>query len=210
LLPVVGVGGYLAWQLFKPGLRPVHQRPAIMTDLLRSQTEGYRVVDAWAAPISPQESDDAGEWAWACVSAMPGPAILLTARNTLVRLFGGVPVTGRNTVGGEIHRAFVSHTDRNPEPGNTSPEDERMGWISLHGDHEVVVGMDDKHLDFRLGLSTFDGQISITTLFQPHNWIGQAYWSIVRLFHRHIVRAMLRQARVPEKGKSSLPEADVH
>jgi hypothetical protein len=188
-----GLGGYIGWQLLKPGLREAYRCDPVMTDLLRSETEGFRTVDAWGARIAPDETDDPGEWAWACINITRGTGILLVVRDAFVRAFGGITVTGEGDFLERIHGQFVRPADQDDqeERDGTSP------WISLHADHEIVVGMDDKHLDFRLGLATADGQITFTTLFKVHNALGHVYWSVVRPFHRLLVQAMLRQARVP-------------
>jgi hypothetical protein len=63
----------------------------------------------------------------------------------------------------------------------------------------VVLGFDDKHLDFRIvvDLAKIDvshSQITTTTLVRPHNLLGRTYLAVVLPFHRMIVFAMLAQA----------------
>ncbi|HEY8006161.1 MAG TPA: DUF2867 domain-containing protein [Methylocella sp.] len=63
----------------------------------------------------------------------------------------------------------------------------------------VVLGFDDKHLDFRIvvesvGVDTQRSQIAVTTLVRPHNLLGRTYLAGVLPFHRIIVPAMLVQA----------------
>ena len=62
----------------------------------------------------------------------------------------------------------------------------------------VVLGFDDKHLDFRfvVDLAKIDvshSQITTTTLVRPHNLLGRTYLAVVLPFHRMIVPAMLAQ-----------------
>lgn len=65
--------------------------------------------------------------------------------------------------------------------------------------NEIVLGEDDKHLDFRVSL-LFDknqgGQdensLTISTTVKFHNWLGVLYFLPVRPFHRLIVPAMLK------------------
>ncbi|MBL4863928.1 DUF2867 domain-containing protein [Parvibaculum lavamentivorans] len=64
----------------------------------------------------------------------------------------------------------------------------------------VVVGLDDKHLDFRLVLECVPSgenttKISATTLVQTHNFLGRAYLQTILPFHKIIVPQMLAQAR---------------
>lgn len=64
----------------------------------------------------------------------------------------------------------------------------------------VVVGLNDKHLDFRLILEcalTAENamRISTITLVQTHNWLGRAYLQTILPFHKIIVPQMLAQVR---------------
>lgn len=60
----------------------------------------------------------------------------------------------------------------------------------------VVMGFDDKHLDFRLVVDApGNGDVTGTTLIRAHNWLGRIYLAIVLPFHRIIVPAMMRRAR---------------
>lgn len=63
----------------------------------------------------------------------------------------------------------------------------------------VVLGLDDRHLDFRLVVDVCDLQdgkqgITATTIVRTHNLAGRLYLAIVKPFHRIIVPAMLAQA----------------
>ena len=60
----------------------------------------------------------------------------------------------------------------------------------------LVLGMNDKHLDFRLLVDVKEmggGQQSVTasTVVKTHNALGKFYLAIVKPFHRIIVPAML-------------------
>jgi hypothetical protein len=63
----------------------------------------------------------------------------------------------------------------------------------------VVMGLDDRHLDFRLVIevSVAEGRklaATATTYVRTHNLIGRLYIMGVTPFHRRIVPAMLKQA----------------
>jgi hypothetical protein len=63
----------------------------------------------------------------------------------------------------------------------------------------VVLGLDDKHLDFRIAVDVakLEGarrQITATTLVRSHNLLGRLYLAAVLPFHRVIVPTMLTQA----------------
>lgn len=63
-------------------------------------------------------------------------------------------------------------------------------------DGSVVMGFDDRHLDFRLfaQAARVGGDrtmFTVTTLVRTHNLGGRAYLAIVLPFHRRIARAMM-------------------
>jgi len=78
---------------------------------------------------------------------------------------------------------------------------ERLGLFEVfyRDEKEVVLGEDDKHLNFRVSLFLDDaGTVSsqklltITTTVQFHNRWGRLYFLPVKPFHRLIVPTMLR------------------
>lgn len=87
----------------------------------------------------------------------------------------------------------------------------RVGIFEVLGqrDGEITLGMDDKHLDFRvlLSLSQPDSggrkRVTVATLVRYNNRLGRVYFFFVRPFHRVIVPAMvkrkLRQLSVLER-----------
>lgn len=75
---------------------------------------------------------------------------------------------------------------------------EQIGFFPLldESPSTVVLGLDDRHLDFRLLVEVGElgggrQSISATTFVATHNLLGRAYLSIVMPFHRIIVPAML-------------------
>ncbi|MDN3692786.1 DUF2867 domain-containing protein [Chryseobacterium tructae] len=78
---------------------------------------------------------------------------------------------------------------------------ERIGLFKVFNktNNEIILGEDDKHLDFRISL-LFDknqgGQdenaLTISTTVKFHNWLGVLYFLPVRPFHQLIVPAMLK------------------
>ena len=71
---------------------------------------------------------------------------------------------------------------------------------------EVLLGVDDRHLDFRCGVAVDRESelLRITTTVRLHGWRGQAYFLPVRVLHPHVVRAMIRSA-----GQSLAAESTV-
>lgn len=63
---------------------------------------------------------------------------------------------------------------------------------------ELLLGEDDRHLDFRVSLLLRDeGEAQwaiVTTVVSFHNALGRAYFAVVRPFHQLIVPALIRRA----------------
>ena len=100
--------------------------------------------------------------------ALPGWAdMLLRLRNALVRPFG----------------LKTGEPDRPIFPTCHETED------------ELLLGTDDRHLDFRIGLIRQDDRIYMSTWVHPHNAWGRAYLRVVMPFHILISRgAVARMA----------------
>jgi hypothetical protein len=69
-------------------------------------------------------------------------------------------------------------------------------------EHEVILGEDDLHLDFRLSLfiQRSAGQPDLliaTTAVRCHNLLGRAYLWMITPFHHLVVRAKLGRAAAP-------------
>ncbi|MEP6790951.1 MAG: DUF2867 domain-containing protein [Ramlibacter sp.] len=66
---------------------------------------------------------------------------------------------------------------------------------------EIVLGEDDKHLDFRLSVLcsgqpslTGKGHLTMSTVVHCHNSFGRFYIRLIAPFHRLVVQASLRRA----------------
>jgi hypothetical protein len=121
---------------------------------------------------------DAPEAAKQAVGRMPGwIARLVTLRNLVVAPLGLKTSADATAQGGLRIGSFpvVSST-----PGR------------------VVLGFDDKHLDFRIvvdvSAQAASGQrVTVTTLVKRHAVFGRIYLAIVMPFHKRIVPAMMAQ-----------------
>lgn len=122
----------------------------------------------------------------------PEPALvrwLMKLRGRIVALFG-------------ITHAFDSgkKIDLDQPERNVFVPGERLGpfTVRLITDNELVVGDDDKHLNFRISTlrSERDGiaYITISTGVEIHNRLGRAYMFLVKPFHRFIAPWMIRRA----------------
>lgn len=82
---------------------------------------------------------------------------------------------------------------------NAPPETSMGGFpIVSEARERVVLGFNDKHLDFRIVVDVVprsDELVSIraVTLVKPHNLAGRAYLACVLPFHRAIVPRMLKR-----------------
>ena len=80
----------------------------------------------------------------------------------------------------------------------TSPDSrERVDFFPVHWESkdEIVLGADDRHLDFRLSLlrrhSSKGPLLIATTVVHTHNALGVAYLNTIRPFHHLVVRTNL-------------------
>ncbi|MGO9831017.1 MAG: DUF2867 domain-containing protein [Myxococcaceae bacterium] len=74
---------------------------------------------------------------------------------------------------------------------------ERLGLFTLYArtPGSLLLGADDRHLDFRVCLSVpGDGHATLTTLVRFHNRWGRAYFFFIRPFHALVARRLLRRA----------------
>ena len=83
-------------------------------------------------------------------------------------------------------------------PGQTSRVSIGMFPVISESAAKVVLGLDDRHLDFRVLVEVEElgmGRqvVSASTIVKTHNLLGRAYLAIVKPFHRIIVPAMLAQ-----------------
>jgi len=79
----------------------------------------------------------------------------------------------------------------------------RIGIFKVYGtsDTEIVLGEDDKHLDFRVSILCTPGsppnvgnQLTLSTVVHCHNLLGRTYLWVIAPFHRQVVKATLRRA----------------
>ncbi|WP_417803980.1 DUF2867 domain-containing protein [Thalassospira lucentensis] len=74
--------------------------------------------------------------------------------------------------------------------------------VISRSDTSIVLGLDDRHLDFRLIIeieetATNQTKIKATTAVKRHNMFGRAYLATITPFHNRIVPAMLNAAYRP-------------
>jgi Protein of unknown function (DUF2867) len=120
------------------------------------------------------------------IFAQPAPwiIVLMRIRDALVAGFGLKTSTRLRIVG-------------------TNSTAERVGIFKVYNttEHEILLGEDDKHLDFRLSVlcsrpAENDGEqhLVLSTVVHCHNRLGRFYIFLIAPFHRIIVKSSLRRA----------------
>ncbi|WP_394846466.1 DUF2867 domain-containing protein [Pendulispora brunnea] len=101
--------------------------------------------------------------------------IAMSVRHFLVRPFGL-----DTTSGSDAPRSLTEGTRAGPF------------WILSVNPDEIVAGLDDRHLDFRVYLTKKQGLV-VRTDVSFHNALGRIYFALIRLGHVWVVRSMLRR-----------------
>lgn len=83
-------------------------------------------------------------------------------------------------------------------------QSERVDFFRIYtrSPHEIILGENDSHLDFRVSVlqqtrTTHDGRsryLVLSTVVSCHNTLGRAYIAAIAPFHRMVVRSSLRRA----------------
>ncbi|SOD94800.1 DUF2867 domain-containing protein [Blastococcus haudaquaticus] len=150
----------------------VQAAPPPVDGLLAASTPD--VADAFTVALPPAASTDLDVWRRSIFASPPATVRrLLRLRDLLVR-----PLGLREASGVDLHEGFPVLSRR---------------------DGEVLMGVDDRHLDFRVSLrllqSDYAGDsLLLTTTVTFHGPLGRLYFALIRPFHRRIVPAMLRSA----------------
>jgi hypothetical protein len=181
----------MAWDLWRPGPRRAQRRAPVVSGLLAARSAGFTAVDAWAAPMAPDETADPGQWVWAFIGASSALRVLMIIRDRLISPFGVAAAARGPEYLNRLHLALTGQAD-------AVTQDDFLFQID-RGDHEIVASANDTHLDCRVGVTTGGGEVVVTTTLQVHNTIGRLYWGVVRWVHPLVVRTILRRARVPAR-----------
>jgi hypothetical protein len=159
------------------------------TSVLRSDTVAYDYIDSFAGDLSLGKrtitSTTVGKAFF--TSAPSWIEKLMRLRDKVVRLFG--------------LKTSEIKSNREQELSNFRCEPgEQLGIFKVfeRNDSEVILGENDRHLDFRVSLylEPLDGKaprkLTVSTAVKFHNFTGRAYFFFVKPFHRRIVRSMLK------------------
>lgn len=148
-------------------------------DHRQSLLPGADFGDAYRIAVSDQELDPVEAAKRAVYGAPRWINALLRLRTILVKPFGLKP-------------------GMNPSRERAGPANIGMFPVLDVKPGHLVMGMNDKHLDFRLLIEVEDsgiGQqlVTASTAVKTHNLLGRVYLALVKPFHRAIVPAMLKR-----------------
>jgi hypothetical protein len=142
------------------------------------------MVDAYALTLPTGATHNIDVLARAMLGRSPRwVSTLLSVRNAVMAMFG-VKST-------EYIRA---------EAGSNGTETIGFFPIRSRSERELIVGEDDRHLDFRASVllrsrpEEAGFELIATTVVQCHNRLGRLYLALIMPFHRLIVRSGLRRA----------------
>lgn len=154
-------------------MKPVEVTPPDLSGIL----PGAQFADAYALSVygTPLTALEATQLAFG--SAPGWINRLLQLRNVLVSPFG-------LKAGEKTGKPFIEKAGIFPVLSKTPDR--------------VILGLNDKHLDFRLLVDVKDSgggmqTVTASTLVKTHNAFGRMYLTFVKPFHRMIVPVMLRQ-----------------
>jgi Protein of unknown function (DUF2867) len=143
------------------------------------------LADAFAVPIDPADAAKGMDSLARSALADPAPWIrmLLGVRDRLVAGFN-VKTTQ------EVRRAAIAD------------KADRIDFFRIlsRSNRELILGEDDRHLDFRLSLllrGRPDGsgdELVATTVVRCHNALGRVYLALISQFHRLVVISNLKRA----------------
>ncbi|MES1937532.1 DUF2867 domain-containing protein [Salinisphaera hydrothermalis] len=146
---------------------------------------GAHLADAYAVDLTSEEASLGIEGLAQSTLGHPAPwfRALLSVRNMAVRPFG---IKSSEQLRQQAMLSGAEHVD--------------FFRVISHSRNEVILGEDDRHLDFRASLllrEKCDGdrsQLIATTVVHCHNRLGRAYLFMIAPFHRQVIRSNLAAA----------------
>jgi Protein of unknown function (DUF2867) len=118
--------------------------------------------------------------------------------------FGDPPPWVRRLIGlrDALVAGFGVKTSREVRRAAIADKADRIDFFRILGrsNRELILGEDDRHLDFRLSLLLRAGpeglgdEVVATTVVRCHNALGRAYLVLISRFHRLVVVGILTRA----------------
>lgn len=154
-------------------------------------------ADAFRACVDPSRYPDVDAFARGFLDQKPPPWIVaaMRARDSIVGTLFGLKTSNDVAVG---DRANLAGEPEASVPLALVPGVRRgIFRILERTPDEILLGEDDRHLDFRLSLLHErigdDAFVTVSTVVRFHNALGRAYFLPVRPVHERIVPAMMRR-----------------
>jgi Protein of unknown function (DUF2867) len=165
-------------------LRQARAVPLPLESGIASLFAGSDLADSFAITLPPAGTRDILTLS-RCLFGHPAPwiSILLFLRDGGMRLFG-------------------VKTSRQLRSTLRQANQDRIDFFRVHAvtENEVIIGEDDKHLDFRASVllrrreADSQDELVATTVVHCHNLLGRIYLAVILPFHRLIVRSNLNRA----------------
>lgn len=136
------------------------------------------IANSWA-----RETASMLDLAELCFSInVPGADPLMKLRNLIVKPFG--------------LKTADDMTGQSSGAARPRAEGDRIGFFRIYSvsEHEIILGEDDIHQDFRVSLyrtSSAPGRLFAATCCRRHNLFGHLYLATILPFHKMIVMGML-------------------
>ena len=153
------------------------------------ERRAYDYLDCFTAIVSdPEDKLTPIEVCRAFINSAPQfVETLMGLRNKIVKVAGLKTGEGHASTRAEAIEQFSG------KPGDY------LGPFQVyeHTEEEIILGEDDKHLDFRLSLlltpdKPNQKKLSMTTVVTYNNWMGPIYFTVVKPFHKIIAKSMLK------------------
>ncbi len=172
--------------------------------LLKTQDKKYDYVDSFESVlVDKNNSINPQKVARAFFTSSPKWVdVLLSLRNKIVSPFG-------------LKTSRSGNNRQTRLAGFKCEQGEQVGLFTVFNTtpKEVVIGADDKHLNFRVSLFLEQNKnevekknITMSTTVEFNNWLGRFYFSLVRRFHRLIAPIMLKRIiKKLEKQHDEIP-----
>jgi hypothetical protein len=175
-----------------PGLWSVRSVAPPPASLLAAFYGGADLIDAFAIELPAHATGDPRLLA-ALVFASPPrwQRVLMRTRDLAVRQLG-------------------IRTSNQLSAAADSEGRQHIGLFNVYdvADTEIILGADDRHLDFRVSVSVRQRgaavdsarEVVATTVVHCHNALGWVYLAVIRGFHKVVVRSSLARAAAGLRG----------
>ncbi len=124
----------------------------------------------------------------------------VTARSAATAILGSMPGWALGLMA--LRNLLVAPFGLKSEAGPHDGAADRVGFFPVLDEsaERIVLGLDDRHLDFRIILDVLAGagtgrRIRLATAVKTHNALGRGYLASILVFHKAIIRTVMARAR---------------